>query len=122
MGNGPVKTKEKFLNSVSELCRQIRENGATSVLYATWAYKKDGKQLESSGLDYDEMYHAMYEAYHEAAEQNEALIADVGQRFYELADTEELYMEDGCHPNERGSEIAAEMIAEVILADAREKN
>ena len=122
MSNGPVKTKEKFLNSVSELCRQIRENGATSVLYATWAYKKDGKQLESSGLDYDEMYHAMYEAYHEAAEQNEALIADVGQRFYELADTEELYMEDGCHPNERGSEIAAEMIAEVILADAREKN
>lgn len=122
MSNGPVKTKEKFLNSVSELCRQIRENGATPVLYATWAYKKDGKQLESSGLDYDEMYHAMYEAYHEAAEQNEVLIADVGQRFYELADTEELYMEDGCHPNERGSKIAAEMIAEVILADAGEKN
>lgn len=109
------------MNSVSELCKQIRENGATPVLYATWAYKKCGKQLESSRLDYDEMYHAMYEAYHEAAGKNQALIADVGQRFYELTDTEELYMEDGSHPNERGSGIAAEIIAKVILEDARRK-
>lgn len=122
MSNGPVRSREKFLNSVSELCQQIRVNGAKPVLYATWAYQKGGKQMEEFPMGYDEMFRAMYEAYHEAAEQNEALIADVGQRFYELADTEELYMEDGCHPNERGSKMAAEMIAEVILADAREKN
>ena len=61
----------------------------------------------------------MYEAYHEAADQNHALIADVGKCFYELADTKELYAEDGCHPSEEGSRIAAEIIADVILKDQR---
>ena len=59
----------------------------------------------------------MYEAYHDAAEQNHALIADAGRRFYELADTRSLYAEDGCHPNEEGSRIAAEAIASVIAED-----
>ena len=69
-------------------------------------------------MDYDEMYRKMYEAYHEAAEANHALIADVGKRFYELADERELFAADGCHPNEEGSRIAAETIASVILEDA----
>lgn len=121
MSNGPVKSREKFLNSVRELCKQIRANGAKPVLYATWAYQKGGKQMEEFPMDYDEMYHAMYDAYHEAAEENQALIADVGQKFYEFSDTEKLYMEDGCHPNERGSKIAAETIAEVIIEDQKIK-
>lgn len=54
MSNGPITSKEKFLANVSKLCDQIRENGSTSVLYATWAYQKEGKQLEKFGMDYDE--------------------------------------------------------------------
>ena len=69
-------------------------------------------------MDYDEMYRQMYESCHEAAEANHALIADVGKRFYELADEQNLFAEDGCHPNEEGSRIAAETIAAVILEDA----
>ena len=117
MSNGPITAKDSFLKSVGILCNKIRANGATPVLYATWAYQKGGKQLESFGMDYDEMYHKMHDAYHEAAVQNRALIADVGKHFYELADQQNIYAEDGCHSNEMGSQIAAQVIADVILAD-----
>ena len=117
MSNGPITSRESFLNNTALLCERIRANGAVPVLYATWAYQKGGKQLESFGMDYDEMYREMYDAYHEAAEQNGALIADVGKRFYEIADQQDIFAEDGYHPNELGSQIVAKVIADVILAD-----
>lgn len=119
MSNGPITSKSIFLKNVGLLCEQIRKNGAVPILYATWAYKCDGKQLESFGMNYDEMYRQMYASYHEAAEQTHALIADVGEKFYELADTLDLYAADGCHPNEAGSRIAAETIAAVIREDQK---
>ncbi len=121
MSNGPITSKEKFLTNVGKLCNQIRENGATPILYATWAYQKDGKQLQEFGMDYDEMFRQMYASYHEAADQNHCLIADVGERFYELSKDQNLYAEDGCHPNENGSRIAAETIAAVIEANQEKK-
>ena len=48
------------MQSVKDLCGKIRENGAVPVLYATWAYQKDGKQLQKFGIDYDEMYRDVY--------------------------------------------------------------
>ena len=117
MSNGPITAKESFLKNVRLLCKKIRSNGATPILYATWAYQKGGKQLQSFGMDYDEMYQKMYEACHEAADQNGALIADVGKRFYEIADQKDIFAEDGCHPNALGSQIAAQVIADVIQAD-----
>lgn len=65
-------------------------------------------------IGYDEMFLALHAAYYEAAERNRALIADVGRKFYELADSEALYAEDGKHPNLRGSEVAANILAKVI--------
>lgn len=117
MSNGPITSKESFLKNVALLCEQIRANGATPILYATWAYQKGGKQLQSFGMDYDEMCQKMYVAYHEAADQNRTLIADVGKRFYEIADQQDIFAEDGCHPNVLGSQIAVQVIADVILAD-----
>ncbi len=114
MSHGPISSRKSFLKNVGLLCEKIRENGAEPVLYATWAYKRGGKKLEAFGRDYDEMFRGMYEGYHEAAETNHALIADVGKRFYELADTQELYAEDGCHPNEAGSRLAAQVLADVM--------
>ena len=58
----------------------------------------------------------MSEAYHKAAQENNALIADVGQRFYKWSDPQALYAADGIHPSELGSRIAAETIAAVIQA------
>lgn len=114
MSNGPVTAPERFLGSVGELCHQIRQNGAEPILYATWAYRKNSAKLAAMGMDYDIMFQQMYNAYHRAAEQNHALIADVGQQFYELSDVQDLYAADGVHPNVVGSRIAAERIAAVI--------
>ena len=114
MSNGPITSRDKFFASVKKLCALARDHGAKPILYATWAYQRDGERLEEFGMDYDEMYRGMYEAYHTAAENNDALIADAGKAFYENADKIDLYDADGCHPNEAGSRLAAETIAEVI--------
>jgi hypothetical protein len=119
MSNGAITANKSFMNSVEKLCEICCKNGAVPVLYATWAYKKDGRQLAKFGMDYDEMYRQMYENYHKAADTYRTLIADVGKRFYEIADTENIYADDGCHPNERGARIAVEVIAEVVLADGK---
>ena len=46
MSNGPITSKESFLKNASALCDQIRENGATPILYATWAYQKGSEQSQ----------------------------------------------------------------------------
>jgi len=114
MSHGPVSSPKRFFSSVSRLCEQIRANGATPVLYATWAYQKGSEALAAKGWDYDEMSRALSEAYRQATRENRALLADAGRRFYDMADTEELYAPDGVHPTETGSRLAAETIAAAI--------
>lgn len=111
---GPITTPERFQDSVRALCEQIRENGATPILYATWAFKKDGKKIKESGLDYEEMYRGLYDAYHTAAAENGVPVADVGKAFYEYANDMELYASDDYHPSHDGSRLAAETIAAVV--------
>ena len=117
MSHGPITAPKRFFSSVEQLCRQIREQGAVPILYATWAYQKGSAKLRVKGWDYDEMARGLSEAYHKAARENHALIADVGQRFYELSETQDLYAGDGVHPNERGSRLAAKTIAAAIQND-----
>ena len=90
---------------------------AKFMLQETWAYEVDSKHdcFARYHRDQDEMYQKLYEAYHLAADRNHTLIADVGKKFYELSDKVNLYADDGCHPNEKGSQIAAEIIAEVLM-------
>ena len=120
MSHGPITSPKSFFSSVEQLCRQIRANGAVPILFATWAYQKGGAKPDAKGWDYDEMGRKLSEAYHRAAQENNALIADVGQRFYELSDTQDLYAADGVHPSELGSHIAAETIAAVIRQHEKE--
>ena len=114
MSHGPITAPKSFFSSVEQLCRQIRANGAVPILFATCAYQRGGAKLTDKGWDYDEMVQKLSEAYHRAAQENDALIADVGRRFYELSDAQNLYAADGVHPSELGSRIAAETIAAVI--------
>lgn len=114
MSHGPVTSPERFFSSASKLCSKIWEVGAVPIFYATWAYQKGGARLTAKGWDYDEMARKLAEAYHEAARENHALVADVGQRFYEQSGTQNLYAADGVHPNEPGSRLAAETIAAAI--------
>ncbi len=114
MSHGPITSPKSFFTSVEQLCKQIRKNGAVPILYTTWAYQKGGEKLSQKGWDYDEMARKLSEAYHKAARENHALIADVGQRFYQLSVTQNLYANDGVHPNELGSHISAQTIGLTI--------
>ena len=120
MSHGPITASKSFFFSVEQLCRQIRANGAVPILFATWAYQRGGAKLTDKGWDYDEMAQKLSEAYHKAARENDALIADVGRRFYELSELQNLYAADGVHPSELGSRIAAETIAAVIRQHEKE--
>ena len=106
MSHGPITSPKSFFSSVEQLCRQIRANGAVPILFATWAYQRGGAKLTDKGWD--------------AALENNALIADVGRRFYEWSDPQDLYAADGVHPSELGSHIAAETIAAVIQQHEKE--
>ena len=114
MSHGPITAPKSFFASVERLCEQIRANGAVPVLFATWAYQRGGAKLAAKGWDYDGMASQLAEAYRKAALDNRALLADVGGRFYGWPDPGELYADDGVHPSELGSRIAAETIADVI--------
>ena len=107
MSNAPAVSKDKFLKNAEALCEKIRMNGAKPVFYATWAYEKGSKQMNQK----------MAQAYHKAAQQNHALVADVGLAFYEKSKTEQLYAEDRSHPNVAGSLLTAELLVETILFD-----
>ena len=120
MSHGPITSPKSFFSSVERLCRQIRANGAVPILFATWAYQKGGAKLTDKGWDYDEMARTLSEAYHKAAQENDALIADVGRRFYEWSEPQALYAADGVHPSELGSRVAAETVAAVIRQREKE--
>ena len=113
----PVAFKDNFQNSVSRLCELIRENGATPVLYASWAYREGSEKLGTTGMTYDAMDKALFDSYHEAADKNNALIADVGKAFTAIRGIVDLYEPDDYHPSAAGSVLAAETIARVIRED-----
>ena len=110
----PVNTREAFHKSAVELCNLIRENGATPILYATWAYKENTEKLSSTGLTHEEMERALYESYHAAADLTGALVADVGKLFTKMRTLINPYEPDNYHPSEAGTILAASEIARVI--------
>ena len=114
MSNGPVTSTDRFLKSVKELCKLIRSSGAMPVLFETWAYQQGCPRLDAMQISHKDMYIQMKEAYHLAAEENQALIACAGEQFYALESTEPLYAADFIHPSEQGSRIAMESIADAI--------
>lgn len=121
MSNGPITSKEKFMTNLSKLCGLIRENGAIPVLFATWAYEKNGKQLKKFGMEYEDMICSMKETFREAAKRTSCLLADVTTAFEQQAETVKLYAPDGSHPSEAGSKLAARTIAKVIWNDQKRK-
>src|SRR5699024_10390712 len=120
MSHGPITAPKSLFSSVEQLCRQIRANGAVPILFATWTYQKGGAKLTDKGWDYDEMAQKLSEAYHKAALENNALIADVGRRFSACSDPHGLYAADGVQPSELSSLIASEIVAAVIQQHEKE--
>ena len=116
---GPIAAKESFMESVRGLCELARKAGAKPVLYASWAYREGSEKLTSTGMSYNEMADGLYASYHEAANENGALVADVGTAFTAMRGIVELYEPDDYHPSAAGSMLAAHTIAKVIEEDRR---
>jgi len=112
--NGPIFRRDAFFKSVCELCRLARKAGAVPVLYATWAYREGSEKLAGMNMTYSRMADSLSEAYHSAAEENGALVADAGKAFSDLREYAELYAPDDYHPSAAGSLLAAETIARTI--------
>ena len=111
---GPFLAKSAFMDATKKLCELIKANGATPVMYATWAYREGSEKLASVNRSYPQMDQELYEAYHEAAEANGAIVADVGVAFTALRNLVNLYEPDDFHPSEVGSIVAAYTIANAI--------
>ena len=71
--------------------------------------------LRARGMDQAAALDQVRQETRQAAQENHALLAEVGQRFYDLSPTHPLYAADGVHPNEDGTQLAAEVLAETIL-------
>ena len=120
MSNGPVTSQERFLRSVCLLSQQIREAGATPLLYATWAYADGCPKLAALGLSHEEMARQMAAAFQCAAEEANIPIADAGRLFRETADPASLYAPDGIHPSEAGTRLAAEALTTAMKHPTKE--
>ena len=106
MSKGPVIYPERYLESVAKLSKQIKENGAVPVIYCTWAYQKDSPVMEKEPFSYEEMYQKLEAMCHQA---------DVGTVFFQAK--ENLYAQDGSHPNALGVEKIVEVLAQTIRQD-----
>lgn len=115
MSKGPVIYPERYLESVAKLSKQIKENGAVPVIYCTWAYQKDSPVMGKDPFSYEEMYQKLEAMCHQAAQENGALLADVGTVFFQAK--ENLYAQDGSHPNALGVEKIVEVLAQTIRQD-----
>ena len=118
---GTFEHPDKFFEAGKKLCQLARQSGAVPVFYATWAYQRGGKMITGMGLDHDEMFRAIEVAYQKAAKDNAALIAPVGRAFYTNADPDSLFDPDGSHPSPKGTQLAAEIIALVIMDNESKK-
>lgn len=122
MSNGPVTSRSRFLSSVNQLCRQIRDAGAVPLLYATWAYQEGCPKLDALGITHEEMALQMAQAFQEAAEETHIRLADAGQRFLSAPDPAALYAPDGIHPSPAGTRLAADAIVAALEQDTKENH
>lgn len=120
--NAPALRRAAFLKSAAALCALIRENGATPVFYATWAYREGSEKLASTPYTYAEMDAALTDSYRCAAQENVALMAEVGTAFTQMRGIVHLYEPDDYHPSEAGSVLAASVIARTIEVHERSRH
>lgn len=105
----PFGPEEQYREAAAALNRMIREAGSVPVVYEVWA-----KKTEPEAQAY------INEAHHRAAEEIGALLAPVGEAWWDCRKRRpelELYADDGAHASKAGSSLAAEHIWETIRTD-----
>lgn len=112
-----IEDEERFFFGVQQLMELI--DADRYILYATWGRNDGSKDLVKLGLTRQEMTEKLSAAYGKAAKRYGAEVAEVGKAFWEYSlthDKDELYNPDMSHPSALGSEIAARVILEQVLA------
>ncbi len=102
----PFGPFEKYRDAAVALNELIRKGGSIPVIYETWS-RKDEPEIQA----------AMNEAHRMVAAEIGALVAPVGENWWEYKKshpTLELYAEDGGHASPAGSAFAAKYIWETI--------
>ena len=111
----PIDDKEQYLSDLSTLVDLVRERDAKPIIYATWAYNTGRWGAEAHDMTVQEMHDALQASFQEASELTGAPIANVGQAFADTGFDPSLYDDDGKHPSEKGSQLAADIIEQVIM-------
>ncbi|MDE6846427.1 MAG: hypothetical protein K2J99_11790 [Lachnospiraceae bacterium] len=91
-----------------KLIQWARDASARPVLYMTWTTKADGEAAQDT----------MSNAYRKLQQETGCELASVGDKWWEYHKAHpevELYAVDGQHASKAGSQLAASIIAEVIL-------
>lgn len=102
----PFGPEEKMQNAAKAICAWAAEAGSTPVAYMTWAQK--GKEEEQV---------PMARAYRRMAEEQKAVLAPVGEKWWEYIHANpdvEMYDPDGAHASKAGSAFAAKVLWETI--------
>ena len=107
----PFGPEQRFREAAAALNGWIREAGSRPVIYETWARKAE-----------PEAQARMNEAHRRVAEEIGALLAPVGERWWDWIKAHpdaEMYDPDGAHASAAGSEFAAAQSWETIRGDGR---
>lgn len=106
--------REQFMNASEQFCDIIKESGAEPVFFMTWGRRDGDKHNIDLNPDFETMQDKLTDAYEEAADANDAMLAPVGIAWAEIMDNHDsigiaLYHKDGSHPSDLGAYLAASM-------------
>jgi hypothetical protein len=103
------------------LVRKIKESGATPILFITWAHR-DG-WAENNLPSYESMQSAVDKGYLTLGQELKMQMAPVGPAWLKTWQQDpklNLWQEDGSHPNEKGTYLAACVFYTVIYRESPE--
>ncbi len=107
----PFDRTEDYFAAAKTLCAMIHQAGGIPVIYATWSEKNNRANQAHMDL-----------VNRQIAGENEALLANVGQLWWQEMDRDpsvDLYWDDGQHASIAGSEFAAKIIWKTISDSLR---
>lgn len=128
MSHLPATNPAAHASGVAKLTALAKTAGAVPMVYGTWAYREDCPKLPKLGMSHDTMHEAMIEGTSAAAAAADAVHADVAAAFEQTLQggpeasrgaSPDLYAPDGIHPSQKGSQLAARVLAKAI-AEHRE--
>ena len=116
----PATDPALFYDGARALDKLIKENGAKTVLYATWGYQTGNANLDKNGLTNETMTWKLAAAYTAISEELDALIAYAGLAFFDVSSNTDvnLYDADQTHPSKEGSYLAALTIFSTIFGES----